>query len=137
MPESRKKYSAEFKAAVALEAIRAQSSVAQIADDNGIRSDQVIMWRKKLTDEAASLFKDKRLGPCNHKATKEAVLEQFYREIGKLAVDLGRQNVRSGSRGALQSVREMRLSHRLADTATTPVLQSGSPSSGGRSTLER
>jgi transposase len=108
MSETRKQYSAEFKAAVAIDAVRGERSVTQIAGDHGIRSHQVIMWRKKLTDEAASLFKDKRIGPCNHKATKEAMWEQVYKEVGKLAVDLGRQQTRSRPHNALRTVRQMR-----------------------------
>jgi transposase len=100
MPESRRQYSAEFKARVAIDAVRGDRSIVEIAEANGVRPNQVALWRKKLTDEVASLFTDKRLGPSKHKRNKMQVREQLYREIGELAVELGRQRMRGISQAS-------------------------------------
>jgi transposase len=51
-------HSAEFKKKVALEALREDQTLAQIASAYGIHPVQVCKWKKMLLDGAASLFSD-------------------------------------------------------------------------------
>lgn len=51
------KYSSEFKAKVALEAVaQGRSVIKEVADKHGISEDQVIAWAAQLHDEAAQIF---------------------------------------------------------------------------------
>ena len=63
MSETRRKiFSGEFKAKVALEAIRGIRTVNEIGREFGVHPTQVGLWKKELLDQAGSLFDAKR-GP--------------------------------------------------------------------------
>ena len=53
---SRKRYNDEFKAQVAIEAIKNQRTTAQIASDYEVRPDQVSHWKRQMLEEAPKLF---------------------------------------------------------------------------------
>jgi transposase-like protein len=91
---SRQRYSAEFKAAIAFEAVRGTRSPREIAEQHSIDPRQVNLWKKQLMAGAISLFQDKRLGPQSEKPRAHARSERIYREIGELAVELARGRVR-------------------------------------------
>ena len=81
MSESkRKNFTDEFKAKVALEAIRGVKTVNQIGQEFGVHPTQVGMWKKLLQEEAASLFDGKR-GP--KPADPSASSERLYSEMPK------------------------------------------------------
>jgi transposase-like protein len=88
--ESKKRHSAENKAQAAIDAIRGDRSISDIAVEHGVRPSQVLLWRKQLIANAANLFQDARLGPHKDKAHVRARSEQLYREIGALAVEVAR-----------------------------------------------
>lgn len=56
MKESRRKHSPSFKVKVALEALKGEETVAQIAARYEVHSNMVTKWEKVLQDEAASIF---------------------------------------------------------------------------------
>lgn len=58
----RKNFSGEFKAKIALEAIRGIKTVNEIGQEFGVHPTQVGMWKKELQAQASSLFDAKR-GP--------------------------------------------------------------------------
>ena len=60
MGGKRKSFSKEFKAKVALEAIRGISTTAEIASRHKVHANQIAKWRKQLLENAASLFADGR-----------------------------------------------------------------------------
>ena len=77
----RKNFSGEFKAKVALEAIRGIKTVNEIGQEFGVHPTQVGMWKKELQEQASSLFDAKR-GP--KPADPSASAERLYSEIGRL-----------------------------------------------------
>lgn len=81
----RKQYSAQFKAKVALEALRGHKSTNEIASEHGIHPTQLAQWKKQLVEELPSLFSDKRA-----KSTQEdqALKDRLYQQIGQLQVEL-------------------------------------------------
>jgi transposase len=86
MSESkRKNFTGEFKAKVALEAIRGIKTVNEIGQEFGVHPTQVGMWKKELQEEASSLFDAKR-GP--EPADPSASPERLYSEIGRLKMEL-------------------------------------------------
>jgi transposase-like protein len=94
MSESkRKNFTDEFKAKVALEAIRGVKTVNQIGQEFGVHPTQVGMWKKLLQEEASSLFDGKR-GP--KPADPSASSERLYSEIGRLKMELDWLKKKSG-----------------------------------------
>ena len=95
MEETKKRYSAEVKARIAIDAIRGDRSISDIAEEHGVRPNQVNLWRKQLINNAANLFQDSRLGPHKDKPHIRARSERLYREIGELAVELARGHLQT------------------------------------------
>jgi len=52
----RKKYSKELKAQIALDAIKGQKTIAELASEYGVHANQISMWKKKLLDAAPAAF---------------------------------------------------------------------------------
>ena len=91
--KKRKNFSGEFKAKVALEAIRGVKTANQIAQEFGVHPTQVGLWKKELQDHAAGLFEAKR-GP--KPVDESAAPERLYSEIGRLKMELDWLKKKSG-----------------------------------------
>ncbi len=89
----RKNFSGEFKAKVALEAIRGVKTVNEIGQLFGVHPTQVGLWKKELQDQASSMFDAKR-GPKPVDAS--ASPERLYSEIGRLKMELDWLKKKSG-----------------------------------------
>lgn len=81
----RKQYDGRFKANVAIEAIKNQQTVAQIASHYEVHPNQVSQWKKQALEELPQMFADRR-----SKATSdnEQLIAELYRQIGQLKVEL-------------------------------------------------
>ena len=91
--KKRKIFSGEFKAKVALEAIRGLKTVNEIAQDFGVHPTQVGIWKKELQEQAASLFEVKRgAKPVDPSASSE----RLFSEIGRLKMELDWLKKKSG-----------------------------------------
>jgi putative transposase len=93
MTTLRKRYSADFKSKVALEAVKGDRTVNEIASSHGLHPNQITQWKKQLLEELPVLFSDKRV-----KANKEqeALEERLYQQIGQLKVELDWLKKKSG-----------------------------------------
>jgi len=89
----RKNFSGEFKAKVALEAIRGIKTVNEIGQEFGVHPTQVGLWKKELQEQAGSLFDAKR-GP--KPADPSASADRLYSEIGRLKMELDWLKKKSG-----------------------------------------
>lgn len=94
MSNPRKQYSAEFKAKVALQAIRGEETVAQLASHFEIHPTMINEWKKQVEQSAATIFDRGRKGR-KEKKTEETIAE-LYRQIGQLKVERDFLAKRSG-----------------------------------------
>jgi putative transposase len=89
----RKSYSAEFKSKVALEAIKEQKTLNEIASEYGVYPSQICTWKKELLDGVGSIFADKRKAGS---VTDESLVPQLYQQIGQLKVEVDWLKKKSG-----------------------------------------
>ena len=83
MSKKRTQYTTEFKAKVALTALRNEETVSQLSARFGIHPTMINNWKRALLDGAADIF-DK--GQKSRKQN-EAQIEDLYRHIGQLKVE--------------------------------------------------
>ncbi len=56
MKRSRRNHSSKFKARIALEAMRGDATLAELASRHGVHATQIATWRKQLLEHAAEVF---------------------------------------------------------------------------------
>ncbi len=56
MKESRRNHSPEFKARVALEALKGEETIAELAGKFEVHPNQIRKWKKALMEGAAGIF---------------------------------------------------------------------------------
>ena len=81
----RKVHSAEFKAKVALEALKEQKTVNEIAGVFKVHPTQVSQWKRHALDELSQLFSQKRGRQVKE---QEELKMALYQEIGQLKFEL-------------------------------------------------
>ncbi len=86
MKRKRRHLTAEFKARVAMEALKGEKTSAEIAKENEIAPTQVSEWKKQLQDRIGEIFQSKgdRSRERQTHERKEAHLE---RKVGQLLVE--------------------------------------------------
>ena len=89
----RRNFSAEMKSRIALEAIKGQKTIQEIASHYGVHPNQVTNWKKQATDGMPSVFTDRRSKADNSEETLKA---ELYEQIGRLQVELDWLKKRSG-----------------------------------------
>ena len=79
----RKTHSPEFKAKVALAAMKGEETVAQLSSRFGVHPTMIHGWKKALLEGASSLFER---GGSKGK-DQEAQVSELYKKIGELTVE--------------------------------------------------
>lgn len=77
---SRKKFSAEFKAKVAIAAIKEQHTVVELAVQYEVHPTQIQAWKKHFLEYSSQIFSEKQTGEKQNGANETLLYEQ----IGKL-----------------------------------------------------
>ena len=81
----RKRYDAAFKAKVALEAIKEERTLAQLASDYGVHANQIGQWRKQLLEQLPAVFSERKQAVKREHEEKES---ELYQQIGQLKVEV-------------------------------------------------
>ena len=85
MATTRKQYSPKFKAKVAVEAIRGERTLTQLASQFHVHPMQVGLWRKTALEQLAELFVD---GRKRKRSGADVEKDALYEQIGRLKVEL-------------------------------------------------
>ena len=81
---TRKRYSAEFKAKVALEAIKGEQTLAELAAKHGIHHVMIANWKRQAIEGMAACFSGKAEAAP---AATASDIEKLHAKIGQLIVE--------------------------------------------------
>lgn len=96
MANVRKKHGVDFKAKVALAAVREDSTVAELSSRYGVHASQIHAWKKTVIDGVGLLFVKGRGGASDSAIADDVRLAKLYEKIGELTVERDFFRKRSG-----------------------------------------
>ena len=85
MSQKRKKHSDEFKARVAVEAVKGVRTLSELSSAFGIHPTVIAHWKRQLLDRAPTVFSPAAGGGLR---TEEELTAPLYEEIGRLKVEV-------------------------------------------------
>jgi transposase-like protein len=83
MKAKRKQYSPSFKAKVALEALKAKDTLAELSKKFEVHPTQIGKWKQEFLSRAASLFEK----PTEAESGQQIDADQLYAKIGRLELE--------------------------------------------------
>jgi len=85
MVKKRKRFSAEFKSRVAIEAIKEHHTISELASKFGVHPNQISQWKKQLSEKVPEIFSDRRI---KSEQADDRLKARLYEEIGRLKIEL-------------------------------------------------
>jgi transposase-like protein len=83
MKRIRRTHSGVFKTKVALESLKDDRTIAELASEFKVHPNQITKWKKHLQEHMADIFTS-----GYGKDENDAVISSLYEEIGRLKVEL-------------------------------------------------
>ena len=93
MKNKRRNHSAQFKAKVALEAVKGDKTIAELAGRFEVHPNQITQWKRKLLESLTAIFSRSRQ---KEKQKKDELTEYLYQKVGQLKVELDWLKKKSG-----------------------------------------
>jgi putative transposase len=91
--KQRKSYTTAFKVKVALEAIKGQRTINEIATQYGVHPTMVTQWKKQAIESLPDVFSTRRERDAQEEETLKA---ELYQQIGQLKVEIDWLKKKSG-----------------------------------------
>ena len=82
--KTRRRFSAEFKAKVALEALQGQRTIAELATKHELHPTQIAAWKREAVEKLAKVFDEK--GSAREQ-NRDAEVTKLHAKIGQLVVE--------------------------------------------------
>jgi transposase-like protein len=82
--QSRRKFSADFKAKVALEAIKNQKTLAELSQQFDVNAVTISKWKAEFLERMAIIFEN---GQQSKSGSESPELDRLYSQIGQLKVE--------------------------------------------------
>lgn len=81
---TRRRFTSEFKARVALEALRGDKTVQEIAARHEVHPNQVSTWKRQAADGLSAVFSN---GADEERQDREGEIRDLHAKIGQLTVE--------------------------------------------------
>ena len=81
---TRRRFTADFKARVALEALRGDRTIQEIAAKHKVHPNQVSMWKRQAMDGLGAVFSN---GPDKTRRDHDDEVHELHAKIGQLTVE--------------------------------------------------
>ena len=81
----RKNYQADFKAKVALEAVRGRLTINEISKQFEVHPNQISKWKKQFLESLPQIFDNSKKSPIEQ---NDELVNHLYQQIGQMKVEL-------------------------------------------------
>lgn len=81
----KKQFSKEFKAKVALEAIKGLKTSAEISSEFSVHPTQIAKWKKELREGLSAIFACKK---SQEEKDKDQLIDELYKQIGQTQTEI-------------------------------------------------
>lgn len=95
MPK-RKRLTANQKAQIAIEVLKEEKTINQIASEFGVHPNVLYRVKKQTLENLPKLFSDENKGEIDRQAEHERQINELYNEIGRLTTQLNWLKKKSG-----------------------------------------